>query len=168
MGTLVMKSGYQHALILENRVSTGDQIKAIDYTGINQSPDLFSRSGKSGLLDNDDYYISAFSLPLNNGEKFYFVSSMNKDVIEKDVYQTLSIIFKTFLLSAIVVLLIGLYFARRGITEPVDRLIDTARQIKFGNYKPDISYAKENEFGVLAKTLVKMAGTINIREININ
>ncbi|MEJ2140821.1 MAG: ATP-binding protein [Gammaproteobacteria bacterium] len=157
---------YNHAFILNNKFIVGVENRDIALIDFSSAPDLLSGklSDNAGVFENDDYHIHAYSVAMKDGNKFSIVSYMSEDVIYRDVSNKLKIIFFVFLISTLIVLTAGLIFAKKTVVEPVEKLIEVARQIKLGNYRLEISPQNISEFSLLSKTMSKMASTIEDRE----
>jgi signal transduction histidine kinase/HAMP domain-containing protein len=103
--------------------------------------------------------------------------TIRRRVTERGEWLTQSLVIG-FGLSGLIGVLLGVYFVRL-VTEPVDRLVASARAVEAGDYsmarrlggprgatRSDVYWAQqaENEFALLERTFTRMAGVLEQRE----
>lgn len=167
LNTLSKGSHAKHSILLPNNKSIGDGISAVTKEMLIDAPLLFGDKSNSDhkWLDDHDYYIDGYSIPLSNGEKFYLVSSLSKSIVSSQLSETISVMFVVFFVSALLLLPAGLFFSKYSITDPIDKLVKTAKSIESGNYdfvadKNSVNY----EIDVLTEALNSAANTVRARE----
>ena len=165
--TLSKGSNGQHGIRLPNNSWVGDEIKSASINKLEKSSLLFNseEDGLHNWVDNSDYFISVFSILLSNGSKAYFVSSLNREIVNKQVNETLIAIFIISSIILIILLPVGLFFSRYSITSPLDTLVKAAKYLEDGNYEVRLSTGNmSSEFNSLAEVLNSAVQTVRERE----
>jgi len=167
LNTLSKGSQADHGIILPNGKSIGDDITGFSIKDPVFAPDLINdrKTTRHKWLDSTDYFIKAFSIPLANDEQLYLVSRLNRQVINKQINDTLLVVFSVFAISAMLLLPIGLLFARYSITRPIDKLVLAAKSIGEGQYQAlNAQDASSDELRTLTEALNSAAITVKTRE----
>ena len=165
--TLSKGSNANHGVLLPSNNWVGDKIKEASREIIEKSSSLFN-DGEYTEYDwvaNNNSFIKVFSILLSDGNKAYLVSSLNRAIVNKQINETLFVIFITFLIVLLILLPVGLLFSRYSITDPLDSLVKAAKYLETGQY--EIFSSKGNmsiEFNVLAEALNSAANTVRDRE----
>ena len=160
-------SNAHHGIFLPSNNWVGDEIKEASTKIIEQSSPLFN-GGEDVVynwLENSDYFINIFSILLSDGNKAYLVSSLNRTIVNKQINETLIVIFVIFSVVLLILLPVGLFFSRYSITDPLDSLVKAAKSLEEGDY--EILLSKDNmssEFNVLAEALNSAVYTVRDRE----
>ncbi len=118
-----------------------------------------------GSLDNyykDDYFISAYRIELS-GETFYIFGQMpSKSFTSYIVRLVIVLLTVTVVILAFVFLI--MYLATKRMLTPVREMTLAAKRFGNGDFKKKIYVAEDNEFGFLANSLNKMAGSLERTE----
>ena len=144
----------------------GDVKTFASYEDVRLAPNLFSSSmgSNESVFNNDNYLIKAFSIPLDNDESFYLVAGLSKESVDEQVANAQLIMVIVFALSILIVLPVGFIFVRRGITSPVERLVDNAESLTRGDYAISKEVFNSEEFSILKQAINTAARTISARE----
>ena len=80
---------------MPNNKWVGDNIKEITSDTLIVSQPLFNSENDldAQWIDNSHYLINSFSVGLSNGQNFYLVSSLNRDIISKQINETIFVMF---------------------------------------------------------------------------
>lgn len=157
----------KHGIILPDGKIIGDNITAIPPEQSSTIESLFAKKeiNTYNWLDNKDNYIKSFFIPVNNNKKLFIVSSLDRQVVNQQINETVSVVFIVFTISALVLLPIGLIFARFSITNPIDKLVKSAKHIEEGKYnKFTIDKTTSLEIHTLAEALNSAAIKVLARE----
>lgn len=159
--------GIGFGLLTGDGVVFGDAGGVIEPAAIPGLPSMLSSDAglDAGWYETAEHYARVFELPLSNGKSAYFVLSTDKEVVAFQIRQTLYVILGVLLLSALIVLPLGVRIAERWISRPVRRLLAGVGDIREGRYEslremPDM----QGEFGQLSNALREMAVGIDERE----
>ncbi len=126
---------------------------------------LFGTSAHEDIvsIDHEEYFLYAFYLSLVDGSKAYFVTGMDKTLLEGAIRSTAVTLFLVMLISALVIIFIGIQIANRMITNPIAELARAVDAFRDGRYIPAAPGASD-EIGVLARSFNEMAAVIARRE----
>ena len=167
LNTLSKGSEARHAIMLPNGNTIGDDISDIPFNELIYSPALYGsrKADENRWLENKNSFIKSFSLQLFNGKRFYIVSGIDKEIINKQINETIFVVFIVFSISAIILFPIGLLFSSKSIVAPIDNLVAKAKSLGKGQYQEyqidsDMSY----ELYVLAQELNSAALIVKNRE----
>ena len=167
LNSLSKGSQASHGIILPNGKTFGDEISDLKISSLLLTPNLFSERGNSSRkwLENDRYFIKAYSIPLDNDKHLYLTSSLDKNILSEQINATFLVGFIVFTISALILLPLGLFFARYSITKPIDKLVHAAKSIGEGEYLAlDIDETSSTEILALTKALNSAAVTVMTRE----
>ncbi|RDH84593.1 MAG: hypothetical protein DIZ80_03755 [endosymbiont of Galathealinum brachiosum] len=167
LNVLSKGSRAKHSIILPNNKHIGDDINGARLESLKYSPGLFNDKDdhKTSWIKHKNYLIESYSIPLSSGERFYLVSSLNKNIINMQINDTIIVMFFVFLISILTLLPIGLIFSRYSITTPIDKLVKSVRSLEKGDY--ELFNADEStsyEINVLADAFNVAAKTVDLRE----
>ena len=155
------------SLLLGDKLVFGDDFGFANPSPLANVPLLFApaRNEANGWLETPSRYARLFSVPLTQGGNAYFALSTDKELVDKQIRQTLLGILGALVLSALIVLPVGVRIAERWINGPVRGLIRRVAHIREGRYElvQDLPVA-QGELGDLAAALRDMANGIRERE----
>ncbi len=155
------------SLMLGNKLVLGEDLGLGDPDTFANAPLLFApaRNEDSRGLETPSRYARLFSVPLSRGGNSYFALSTDKEWVDKQIRQTLLGILGALVLSALIVLPVGVRIAERWVSGPVRGLIGRLANIREGRYElvQDLPVVK-GELGELAAALRDMANGIRERE----
>ena len=160
-------SNSNHGLFTPNKKWIGDEIKEATLDRLFDSPPLFNseQDKESQWIDNENHLMSSFSVSLSNGLHFYLVSSLDRNIINKQINETLFIIFIVFAALLFILLPIGVLFSRYSITSPLDRLVKQANSLEKGKYEAfDTKESMSDEISALADAFNAAVHTVRDRE----
>ena len=125
---------------------------------IRQSHSLFSEKQiqKVGRINHDYYFLHSYFIPLEGGTRIYFVLGKEKTLLTAAIRKTKIIMVAAFLLSALIVTLVGVFIADRMISRPVTALVEAVRAFEEGRYEKEIDVKTKNEIGELAAAFNQM------------
>jgi len=148
----------KHAIFLTNGEYIGDKISGLS------TNDLFIH--KSGSwLKNKQHFIKIYAIQLVNGERLHLASSLDRDIVTSRVESTVLVMSSVFAISALILIPIGLLFARYSITGPINKLVLATRSIEKGHYQPIKTGAdSSDELRALAEALNTAASNVKFRE----
>ena len=167
LNTLSKGSVGSHAVILPNGKTIGDKVSDLMITNSLLIPNLFQdrNTFKHKWLENAQYFAKAYSIPVKNGNHLYIASSLDRNTINEQINSTILIGLITFSISILILLPLGIFFARYSITGPIDKLVGTAKSIEEGEYfAHDIVDTTSIELNTLANALNSAAKTVMSRE----
>ena len=155
-----------HGLLTAENNYIGDVNEFTSHDLIRLAPKLFSSSSdvKNSVFNNDDHFVKAFSVLLDNGESFYLVAGLSKSSVYEQVKNAQLIMAIVFGFSILIVLPVGFVFVQRGITRPVERLVGNAESLTRGDYAISTDVFNSEEFSILKQAINTAARTISARE----
>lgn len=167
LNTLSKGSPANHAIVLTNGKTLGDNISDFSSEMLQTSPSIYNKDIHTDhrWLENSSFFMKALSIPVSNEEFVYLISSLDRQVVNQQINETLIVVFSVFAISALILLPIGLLFARQSITSPIDRLVQSANSISNNQYQAfKIHNQTSSEISTLGKALNLAATTVQIRE----
>lgn len=170
LNTLSKGSNANHGILMPNKKWLGDEIKEISSDSAMLSPPLFDYENEveQSRIENDNYLMNSFSVGLSNGQHFYLVSSLDRDIVNKQIVETIFVIFVVFSVLLLILLPVGLLFARISIINPLDKLVQAARSLEEGSY--ETFKVKDNmgeEISTLAEAFNSAIHTVKDREVDL-
>ncbi|MDH5765018.1 MAG: ATP-binding protein [Gammaproteobacteria bacterium] len=166
---------YKHAyaefgILTRNNYYISDVAKFAAYDDLLMAPELFSSSSANieAMLSNDDYFIKAFSVLLNDGERFYIVAGLGKQILHDQVVSMYQMMAVVFVLSALAVIPVVFLFVQRSITNPISHLTSNAEALRHGDYSISDELFHSVEFEILKQAMNTAALTIEAREDDLN
>lgn len=118
----------------------------------------------AGWIDHQDYFLQTSFLELGDGQRAYLVFSIDKQEVFAEIRRAQIVVFVVLLLSATVVVPLGIMIANRTISNPVQKLVAGAEAIKEGRYDKPVDVPTRDEIGLLARAFNEMAASIKDRE----
>ena len=166
LNTLSKGSNAEHGILMPNKKWIGDEIKEISSDTLLVSLSLFNNEKdiEPNWIDNENYLMDSFSVGLSNGEHFYLVSSLNRDIVNKQIDETVFVIFIVFALLLFILLPVGMIFARYSISNPLDKLVEAAKSLEAGSYKTFTTNNVSDEISALADAFNSAVHTVRDRE----
>jgi diguanylate cyclase (GGDEF)-like protein/PAS domain S-box-containing protein len=142
---------------------------APDASLLTRSPDILSSvaPGRDGWYETDSQYVQVYSVSSRNEVVGYFVFTSDKAELGAQVRHMMVVVVLAFVLAALMVLPLGLAWANRSVTRPVDELLASVERIGAGDYDGEAVFAPESrvgEFVRLSSAIRQMASTIRDRE----
>ena len=167
--TLSKGSNAEHGIFTPSKKWVGDEIKDATEDTLFISLPLFNneKDVEPEWLDNENYLMNSFSVGLSNGQHFYLVSSLNRDIVNKQIGETVFVIFIVFAVLLLVLLPVGLVFSRYSITNPLDKLVQAARSLEEGRYKKFHINNMSEEISILADAFNVAIDTVKDREVEL-
>lgn len=156
---------FRNKLVVNGKVVLGEQGVLNELDDLSAAPYLMDADfeNEKAFLTSLNHYVAAYAIPLRDNNRFYLVSSLSKEIVNRQIQDTLLIIFFVFLLLIVITLPLGILFSNKVISKPVELLIKYAEKLKKGEYDFDVVQSQD-DFGVLAETLRSASGTISSRE----
>lgn len=167
LNTLSKGSEARHTIMLPDGNYIGDNISDISYHNLAGTPLLYSatKHEQNIWLENENNFAKSFSLQLMSGENFYIVSGIDKEIIYKQINETIFVVFLVFSISAMILFPIGLLFSRKSIIEPIENLVAKAKLLGKGQYQEyQIDNNMSDELLILAQELNSAVLTVKNRE----
>lgn len=118
----------------------------------------------AGWIDHRDYFLQTGFLDVDGGGKAYLVFSIDKQLVFAQIRRAQIVVFFVLILSAALVVPLGIAVANRAISNPIQQLAAGAEAIKEGRYEPIVNVRSRDEIGALARTFNEMAASIEERE----
>ncbi len=156
--------------ILDNKVvaSTLPDIRQIDLVrsylvdrdSINERIRRTDKVQKEVTLDGERY-LCAFAQVSKSGDGIY-VMAISMDKALASLYAIEKVILALGLLAVILALTSG-YFLAKGVTAPVQRLVEAMERIRGGNYDFQLSFSSHDEIGRLAQSFNEMVNGLKER-----
>ncbi len=116
--------------------------------------------------EDDGHYHAVVHLPLEE-MRFYLVGAVDKSMVAAAVSQTNRVVWPVLLVSALLILPLGVYAAGRSINRPVDELLDGVDSIRQGDYSHRVNLRRDDELGMLATAFNEMAEHIQQRNADL-
>jgi len=134
------------------------------------TPDLFRAADRrqADWLPDDAYFVQAYTLSGGNGEAIHLVAALDKGLVGQQVLSSLKVIIGVFLLAALALVPVSLWFARRSIADPVERLVRSAEAIRAGRYLLPVGSMGSEELDSLALALKTAAAQVASREAELH
>ena len=159
--------GLAVGLILDKGRAIGESAGLEAGANLSVAPQMFAEAlaDDAGWYESEQRFARVFALPLSAGGNAYLVLSTDQALVSKQIHQTLWVILAVLILSAFVVVPLGVRIAERWIGAPVRSLIGRVANIREGRYElvQDMP-AGDGEFSELALALRDMANGIRERE----
>ena len=157
----------RHSILLPNGKSVGDEVSGLTITNPLLVPELFNhrKTIEHKWLESTRFFTKAYSIPVEHNKHIYLISSLDRSIINEQINSTILIGLIVFAISALILLPLGLLFARYSITSPIDKLVNTAKSIEEGKYViHDIDNSSSIELNTLANALNAAAKNVMSRE----
>ena len=157
----------RHSIILPNGNSIGDEVSGLTIANPLLVPELFNekKTIEHKWLESTQFFAKAYSIPVEHDKYLYLISSLDRNIINEQINSTILIGLIAFAISALILLPLGLLFARYSITSPIDELVNTAKSIEEGEYLiHDINDSSSTEISMLAYALNAAAKNVMSRE----
>lgn len=165
VAALSAKSGAEVALLYsdDSRIGTISGLHYRDLTDV-AVVDNIDRSLPSTHVSTADYFVAAVGLTLSHDEKVYFAAAMPRAVVRHAIRNTQSLVLMILLVSAAIILPLGLYIANRTISQPLETLARGVVAVGKGDYETPVELSGSDELAQLAQAVNAMAYTIRQRE----
>ena len=121
-------------------------------------------NNKINFLHTDEYFAAMFPLDLDDGRALFFILGLDKENLSGSLDAFEQSIFVVLFLSGLIVVPMGLLFARRSIIHPVTKLTDFAESLASGEMPKLNGFSSKDELGRLAGAFNSMAEAIHLRE----
>lgn len=116
------------------------------------------------FMHSDDYFAVMFPLQLDDNNALFFAFGLDKANLSDSLAAFKQSIFVVLFLSGLIVVPMGLLFARSSIIHPVARLTGFAESLTSGEMPRLIGFSKNDELGKLASAFNSMTEAIQLRE----
>lgn len=160
-------SNAKHGIYTPTKKWIGSEVKGITSEKLLKSPPLFAseKDIEPRSFDNENYLLTSYSIDLSDGDYFYLISSLDREVVHKQINETIVVIFIVFSVLVLILLPVGILFSRYSITNPLDKLVKAANSLEKGNYETFL--IKDNmseEISALAESFNSAIHTVRDRE----
>ncbi|MCK4704723.1 MAG: diguanylate cyclase, partial [Gammaproteobacteria bacterium] len=116
------------------------------------------------FMHAEDCFAVMFPLKLKNDKNLYVTFGLDKASLSSSIAAFQQAIFVVLLLSGLIVVPMGLIFARRTIINPVTRLTEFAKSLGSGESPNIDGFSSKDELGTLANAFNTMTVAIHMRE----
>lgn len=131
-------------------------------------PDLFNNQGDKGPWHSpDNPFLQAYKVDLADGRRFYLVGAVDVTAGENQASLVQNVSIGVFLIAALVLLPVVLWFAHHLIVGPISKLEASAQALGKGDYELDIPASGSAEVDKLAKALHDTARVVHEREVEL-
>jgi len=162
---LSKKTGVSLNLLMNNAVHFG-RIKGINVNDIGRikSTAVITETLPFTRLTLNQYFAAAMGLQLKSGEEAVFLAVVPREVVDKAIKNTRLLVLLVLLLSAAVIVPIGIIVSNRAISRPLDKLAEGVEAIERGDYFNHIEIDSHDELSALAHAFNVMSDSISQRE----
>ena len=153
------------SLLLHSGYMLNNLEQLLPVAGIDTKSQLYGSTSLAPeeLLKNNKYYIQSYVWPTKTGKNYVLISS-EKSALISALNKTRMVLFYTFIATAILIILIGIYWLERLISSPLNILAEQARGSELNQY-PDFPISKGNdEISLLGNVLNNMVALTKKRE----
>lgn len=126
--------------------------------------DIATGSSSSWWVPHSEYYLGAGRKTLLDGSAVTFVFGHRRGQLLSEIGAFETAVFWVIILTALLVVPGGLYFANRTITAPVENLMQGVAELRDGRYSKISGFNSHDELHELAESFNDMAETIQNRE----
>ena len=123
-----------------------------------------NHDAETHFMHADDYFAVMFPLRLENEKDLYVAFGLDKANLSSSIATFKRAIFVVLLLSGIIVVPMGVWFACRTVIDPVHRLTELAKSLASGKTPNIYGFSSKDELGVLADAFNTMTVAIHMRE----
>lgn len=112
----------------------------------------------------NESFAAGVALMLADGRRALFVSVVPREVVSGAVNETFSMVLLVLLLSAAVILPLGIGVSQRTISRPLARLSEAVAAVERGEYGARVELHSNDELSALAYAFNSMSASIHQRE----
>ena len=114
-------------------------------------------------LPHADYFLAALRLAREDGATV-LLAAVPKEEVEAAIDNVLPAVLAILMITALLILPVGVVVANRAIGRPVERLLDSVTALSKGEYQSRVEVQGQDEMGRLADAVNQMAAEIEQRQ----